>query len=77
MMATVAQLEEALANDHFESIAAFMKYCAGPLRTPRGLPRGRFPNTIAIVSRERLTGVIVGMGLVAHRSAMGLGERIG
>lgn len=33
MMATVAQLEEALTNDHFESIAAHMKYCAGPLRS--------------------------------------------
>ena len=33
MMATVAQLEEALANDHFESTEAHMKYCAGPLRS--------------------------------------------
>jgi glutamine synthetase len=33
MMATVAQLEEALTNEHFESTAAHMKYCAGPLRT--------------------------------------------
>jgi glutamine synthetase len=33
MMATVAQLEEALANHHFDSTAAHMKYCAGPLRT--------------------------------------------
>ena len=33
MMATVGQLEEALANEHFESTAAHMKYCAGPLRT--------------------------------------------
>ena len=33
MMATVAQLEEALANHHFESTEAHMKYCAGPLRS--------------------------------------------
>lgn len=33
MMATVAQLEEALANHHFDSTEAHMKYCAGPLRT--------------------------------------------
>jgi glutamine synthetase len=29
----VAQLEEAMANHHFESTEAHMKYCAGPIRT--------------------------------------------
>ena len=33
MMATVAQLEEALTNEHFESAEAHMQYCAGPIRT--------------------------------------------
>ena len=33
MMATVAQLEEAMTNEHFESTEAHMKYCAGPIRT--------------------------------------------
>ncbi len=32
MMSAVSALEEALANDHFDTIEAHMKYCAGTLR---------------------------------------------